>query len=178
MIDPCVRGTVPKTILSSLASALIVLSTLISFYAHAATVSDMLLPGITTTVDAQCSVTALPLSFRPYSGLRSDATTTIAINCTDMTSYSVGLTAGSGTSATVTSRAMAGARAALNDRLAYALFLDQQRTANWGETPGVDTVGGTGSGKQQIITVYGRIPAGQFVTPGHYADLINVIVTY
>jgi spore coat protein U-like protein len=36
----------------------------------------------------------------------------------------------------------------------------------------------TGSGTAQTLTVYGQVPAGQFVTPGNYADTITVTLTY
>ena len=39
-------------------------------------------------------------------------------------------------------------------------------------------VSGTGNGSAQAITVYGQIPAAQYVTPGSYTDTITVSVTY
>ena len=36
----------------------------------------------------------------------------------------------------------------------------------------------TGSGIGQSYTVFGRIPGGQFVPTGNYADTVNVTVTY
>jgi len=55
---------------------------------------------------------------------------------------------------------------------------DAARTQRWGSTTGVDTLPGTGTGAAQSATVYGRVPAGQVVPAGNYADVITVTVTY
>ena len=47
-----------------------------------------------------------------------------------------------------------------------------------GETAGVDTVAGTGSGVAQDIDVYGRVPANQTSSAGSFADTVTVTVTY
>lgn len=62
--------------------------------------------------------------------------------------------------------------------LAYALYSDSGRTTNWGNTVSTDTVPGTGNGSAQTLTVYGRIAAAQYVTPGSYADTITATITY
>jgi len=89
--------------------------------------------------------------------------------------YNVGLSAGLATGATVTNRSMTGPASAL---LGYKLFSDSGRTINWGNTVGINTVAGVGNGASQSLTVYGQIPAGQFVRPGSYADTITATVTY
>jgi spore coat protein U-like protein len=62
--------------------------------------------------------------------------------------------------------------------LNYGLFSNGTWTTNWGNTSGTNWVSGTGNGAAQGLTVYGQIPAGQYVTPGSYADTIGVTVTY
>jgi spore coat protein U-like protein len=62
--------------------------------------------------------------------------------------------------------------------LGYSLYRDSGLTQNWGVTIGTDTASGTGNGAAQPITVYGQVPAGQYVTPGSYADTITATVTY
>ncbi len=69
---------------------------------------------------------------------------------------------------------MQNGRALLN----YGLYSNGTWTTNWGNTSGTNWVSGTGNGAAQNITVYGQIPAGQYVTPGSYADTIAVTVTY
>jgi spore coat protein U-like protein len=62
--------------------------------------------------------------------------------------------------------------------LHYKLFSDSGHTINWGNTVGTDTVSKTGSGAAQTLTVYGQVPAGQYVTSGSYSDTITVTLTY
>ena len=62
--------------------------------------------------------------------------------------------------------------------MGYRLFSNSGRTTNWGNTVGTDTVAGTGSGAVQSLTVYGQIPAGQYLRPGNYADTITATITY
>ncbi|MDR6502022.1 spore coat protein U-like protein [Burkholderia ambifaria] len=129
---------------------------------------------VTATVDATCQITATPLAFGAYAGTQTDATSTLSVTCSNTTPYNVGLDAGLATGATVTSRAMTITGASL----LYSLFQDAGRTTNWGNTVGTDTVAGTGTGSAQTLTVYGRVAAGQFVTPGAYTDTITATVTY
>jgi spore coat protein U-like protein len=131
--------------------------------------------SVTVTVPATCTLSASTMNFGTYSGLLLNVTSTLAITCTNTTTYNVGLNAGLATGATVTTRSMTGPASAL---LGYNLFSDSGRTTNWGNTVGTDTVAGTGSGTAQSLTVYGQIPAGQFPQPGSYADTITATVTY
>lgn len=134
---------------------------------------------VQATVNAACTVTANPLNFGTYNPLSVtdlDQTSTIAVTCTSTTPYNVGLSAGTGTGATVTTRAMT--RSSGGNQLPYALYRDASRTLNWGNTVGTDTLSGTGSGLAQNLTVYGRIPAGANVPTGSYQDTIDVTVTY
>lgn len=61
--------------------------------------------------------------------------------------------------------------------LSYALFSDAARTTNWGLAPAAG-VPGTGSDVASPLVVYGQVPAGQFVTPGAYADAVVATITY
>jgi spore coat protein U-like protein len=141
--------------------------------AHAATSTTTF--SVTALVTTTCSITANSLNFGSYSGVQLDATTTLAATCSNTTPYNVGLNAGTATGATVTTRKMAGPA---TDLLAYQLFSDTGRTTNWGNTVGTDTVAGTGSGSAQTLTVYGRIPANQFIESGAYDDTITVTLTF
>ena len=130
---------------------------------------------LTVAVQATCTVSATSLAFGNYAGAVVNSTSTITALCTKTTPYNVGLNAGTATGATVTTRAMTGPSAA---KLSYSLFRDSGRSQNWGNTVGTDTLSGTGTGAAQSITVYGQIPAGQYVAPGSYADTITVTLTY
>jgi len=128
----------------------------------------------TATLDATCQISTTPLAFSTYTGSQTDATATLSVTCTNTTPYNVGLDAGLTAGATVTTRAMSITGASLP----YSLFQDAGRTVNWGNTVGTDTVAGTGTGNAQTLTVYGRVAAGQLVTPGAYTDTITATVTY
>jgi spore coat protein U-like protein len=62
--------------------------------------------------------------------------------------------------------------------LGYKLFSNSGYTTNWGNTVGTDTVAGIGTGTAQSLSVYGQLPAGQFVRPGSYTDTVIATVTY
>lgn len=130
--------------------------------------------AITATVQATCVMSATPLSFGVYTGVALTGTSTITMTCSNTTPYSVGISAGAASGATVTTRAMTSGAVTL----AYALYSNTTRTLNWGTTTGTDTVAGTGTGVAQPLTVYGSVAAGQFITPGSYTDTVTATVTY
>jgi spore coat protein U-like protein len=131
--------------------------------------------NVTATVVATCLVAATPLAFGNYTGVVDPAASTVTVTCTNTTPYNVGLSVGLATGATVTTRSMTGPASAL---LGYGLFTNAGHTTNWGFTIGTDTVAGTGNGLAQPISVFGQIPASEFVAPGAYADTITATVTY
>jgi spore coat protein U-like protein len=141
--------------------------------AAAATASNSL--SVSATVQATCTVTAATMAFGNYTGTAANATSAVSVTCTNATPYTVGLSAGAASSATVNARKMTGPAAGL---LSYSLFSDPSRTLNWGQTPGSDTVKGTGNGAVQALTVYGQAPAGQHLAPGPYTDTVIATITY
>jgi len=130
---------------------------------------------VTATVQATCLVSATAMAFGTYTGVAATGTSSVTVTCTNTTPYNVGFSAGSGTGATVTTRAMTGPAGA---QLGYSLFSDSARSVNWGQTVGTDTVPGTGNGAAQVTSVYGSVAAGQYVAPGSYSDTITATVTY
>lgn len=130
---------------------------------------------VTATVPASCQLSATTLAFGTYTGAQNDASSTLSVTCTSTTPYNLGLSAGNGNGATVTTRQMQGRD---SHGLKYALFQDAARTLNWGTTVGTDTVADTGNGIAQSIPVYGRVAPGQLVAPGAYSDTIVATVNY
>lgn len=132
--------------------------------------------GVSATVTANCSITALPVAFgniNPLAGTAFTATGSVTVTCTNGSGWSVAADAGGGNGATLASRRMTFSGNTLN----YSLFTDSGHNNVWGS--GTAAVTGTGSGAAQTFTVYGRIPAGQTGVPaGTYADTVNVTVTY
>lgn len=130
---------------------------------------------VTTTISPSCTVSATAMAFGTYSGSVVDTNANITVTCTNTTSYNISLNQGLATGASVTNRHMTGGGV---DLIAYSLSSDAARSINWGQTISTDTVAGVGSGSEQALTVYGRIVAGQRLTPGSYADIIIATITY
>jgi spore coat protein U-like protein len=130
----------------------------------------------TATVLATCRVAATSMNFGSVAALSSsvDASSSITVRCTNGTPYNVGLSAGNGAGATVFNRKMTNA----GSTVSYSLYINSARSTVWGNTVGTDTVGGTGSGNDQTLTVNGRVPAQATPAPANYADTIVVTVTY
>ncbi|MGR9116062.1 MAG: Csu type fimbrial protein [Gammaproteobacteria bacterium] len=132
---------------------------------------------VTATINDTCVVSATDLAFGVFDPTAtSDNTSTITVTCTQGTSYSIGLNAGTTSGATVTTRQMSDGGTGLLD---YSLFSDAARTVNWGDTVATDTVDVvSASGSPENHTVFGRIALGQFQPAGNYSDTITVTVTF
>jgi spore coat protein U-like protein len=132
--------------------------------------------GITASVAAKCTVgTATDLDFGSVSGLlktATDKTSLVRMTCTNRAAYQVGLDTGQNASGGV--RRMSSG----SGFVTYDLYRDSQRSLHWGSTLGTDTATGTGSGSEQTMTVYGRVPAQTAVKAAAYSDIIMVTVTY
>jgi spore coat protein U-like protein len=132
-----------------------------------------------------CAVTTNAVTFgnyNPFSASPLDSTGNVRVTCSAVISlamsYSIQIDAGG--SGSTLARSMGGPGL----RLPYQLYRDLARTQIWGD----------GTGGNLPVTdayllillvpvardypVYGRIPPGSQVTPGGYADIVNVLVTY
>ena len=123
-------------------------------------------------VVATCSISAADMTFNTITTgttAQTDSESQITVNCSNGAPYSVALSNGSNYSA--------GRRLSSNGSfINYTLFKDNSRTAEWTL---ISSMTGTGSGSNQTLPVYGRIPAGQNVTNmGSYSDTIVATVTY
>jgi spore coat protein U-like protein len=132
--------------------------------------------NVSLTITSNCTVSATAMAFGTSGIIAAniDASSTVTVTCTNTTPYSVGLDAGTGSGATVTTRKMTSGGATVD----YSLYQDNGRSTIWGNTVGTNTVGGTGNGSGQALTVYGRVPSQSTPAPGAYSDTITVTVTY
>jgi spore coat protein U-like protein len=130
--------------------------------------------GITATVASSCSVSATTLAFGNYVLAQLDGSSTITATCTNGTTYTIGLDAGTFSGATTSTRKMTGPSAS---GLSYSLYSDATRATNWGNVTG-SWVSGIGSGAAQVLSVFGRIPASQTALIGSYTDTITVTITF
>ena len=134
---------------------------------------------VTLKIIANCVISALPLDFGQTQGVLATAVnvnTTVNVTCTNTTLYNVGLTAGSGTGSTGTTRYMSGTGGNLGT-VQFNLYQTAGSTL-WGDTQGTNTVGGTGNGSSQPLTVYGNIPPQATPAPDTYKSTITATVYF
>jgi len=132
---------------------------------------------VSATVVSACSVSATALNFgsniNPISAVVPiDASTTLTVQCTATTPYSVALSAGNNAGGNFSARAVLNGAATLG----YQLYSNALRTAVWDDAAG--QVAGTGTGSNQSLTVYGRLPSVTGAVPGTYTDTVVVTITY
>ncbi|SEE19677.1 Spore coat protein U (SCPU) domain-containing protein [Rhizobiales bacterium GAS188] len=133
--------------------------------------------AVQLTITASCIINSASTLNFGSSGVISgnvDGTSTIQVQCTNTTPYSVGLDAGTGSGATVAARKMTNG----TNTITYSLYSDAGRTTVWGNTIGTNTVAGTGNGAPQSYTVNGRVPAQTTPAAALYTDTITVTVNY
>lgn len=135
--------------------------------------------AVSATVTANCTVSTSALAFGNVdvtSGSNVDSTGGLSVTCTNGTGWTASAGVGSGTGASFANRKMANGGNLLN----YNIYTSAARTTVWGDgTASTATIGGTGTGTAQNVTVYGRVSSGQTGVPaGAYADTVAVTVTY
>jgi spore coat protein U-like protein len=148
----------------------------LSVNSHAASTTGTF--AVTATVAASCTISGTALAFGTavdvMSGANTDATSTLTATCTTGAPYTIGLSAGLASGATITTRKMVNG----TDTLSYSLYSDSTRAANWNDT-GAGLPAGTGTGAGQTYTVYGRIPSGQTAAkPLSYSDTITATINF
>jgi spore coat protein U-like protein len=130
----------------------------------------------TATVPANCLVSATAVNFGSAGVIaaNTDASGTTTVQCTSTTPYTVALNGGNSGATDPTKREMSKA----TETITYGLYRDSARSLPWGSTTGTNTVGGTGTGSNQPLTVYGRVASQATPSPGTYTDSVIVTVTY
>lgn len=138
-----------------------------------------------------CTVASVGVNFAVYDPLSSspdDSTGQVSVSCTltpppssETVAYSIQLDAGG--AGVFTPRRL---RSGL-ETMQYNLFRDAGRTQIWGNgLTGTFSVAdsvtlGPGVGnrtRSRSYTIYGRVPSGQDVAPGNYADTIVITVDF
>ncbi len=133
--------------------------------------------NVQITIQAECqinSATNMDFGTNGVIDAAIDATSAIAVQCTDGVPYDISLNAGATTGGTTAARLMEGP----GGTISYSLYSDAQRTILWGDTPDANTVPGTGTGGQQTFTVYGRVPPQDTPGAGLYDDTVTATLTY
>lgn len=134
--------------------------------------------GVSATVADNCSITATPVAFGTVdvtSGSAATAQGGITVKCTMGTSWSA--TASLGGNASGSTRRMAHTTDPTK-LLSYELFRDSGLSNAWTNDSG-GAVTGSGTGADDSVTIYARVPTGQQTAAlGAYADSVTVTVTY
>lgn len=134
---------------------------------------------VSMKIIANCVISASALDFGQTQGVLNTAVnvnTSLSVTCTNTTPYNVGLSAGSGTGSTGTTRYMSGT-GGNTATVAFNLFQTAGATL-WGDTQGTNTVGGTGNGNAQPLTVYGQVPAQTTPMPDTYRSTVTATVYF
>ncbi|AKU22743.1 spore coat U domain-containing protein [Massilia sp. MB5] len=134
---------------------------------------------VTMKIIADCTIAASNLDFGQSQGVLNATVavnTTINVTCTNTTPYNLGLSAGTGTGSTGTTRYMSGT-GGNTGTVRFNLYQTAGATL-WGDTQGTDTRSGTGTGALQAITVYGEVPAQTTPAPDTYKSTITATVYF
>jgi spore coat protein U-like protein len=140
-----------------------------------------------------CSGSNISLAFGPYdvtSPTSTDTQTAMTVTCTrnnvpgQPPNPRVTITVGVGasqTSGSIQNRQLG--RTGGGTVLNYNVYLDAGRLSVWGNAPGTDTASQTlnipnKATRTATFTFYGRVFAGQDVTPGFYNDSLLITVNY
>jgi spore coat protein U-like protein len=141
--------------------------------------TDTITFNVTITVTSTCDIHTGPTTNMAFGNVASTATavpatSTLTVNCTSLTPYTVALDNGlHGGAGPV--RAMQGS----SGTVGYQLYQDSAHSQVWGSTTGVsgNVYAGTGSGAAQGLTVYGLVASANSPA-GNYTDTITATVAY
>lgn len=131
--------------------------------------------------EAACNVAATNINFGTYdvfSNSPRDSTGTVSVDCDEAPPPIVTIRIGpSFNSGGFNPRQMR--HTTSPDRFNYNLFTDPAMSVIWGDgTQGATVSRKVTKGKPEIVTVYGRLFAGQDVSVGTYSDTVSVTITW
>ena len=139
--------------------------------------------NVSSSVAANCTISATDLNFGAYDPLVANKTTALDVNTTvtvlctkGSTGVNVGLDLGTHTAAG--NRFMSNG----SDSLRYEMYSDSAGGTVWSNSgAGLVTwpvFGPIGAGAGTPHTVFGRVPAGQDVSVGSYSDTVTATVNF
>ncbi len=134
---------------------------------------------VEATVEGYCTLETTPLDFGLVGIVDANlqAESSISVDCTDGTAYSLALDAGRGNGATMLERKVT--RLGGAETLIYRLFNDSARIRPWGDgSLGTSTVSDRGNGRTQTHQVYGELLPQQAAARGLYQDTVTATLTY
>lgn len=129
-------------------------------------------------VQKACAVTAgslVDFGVADAGGAAATPNPSISVNvtCSKGTAYTVGLLPSNNATNGL------GALKLGTETIAYQLRSTAGTNGTvWGDSAGTNTIGATGNGTAQPVSVYGTIEGSTNVTPGTYSDTVKVNVRY
>jgi spore coat protein U-like protein len=165
-----------KRILAVASAALAAAAVFLALPARAGTNTNTL--SVSANVLGICTIDPATLAFGSYDSTANvDVSTNITVHCTLGASYWIGL--GPGSNAAGATRRMVNGG---TNFLSYELYRDSGRTQIWDNADPAPTpphsVAGTPGFTAYTTPVYGRIPAGQILPIGAYADSVVMTVNF
>jgi spore coat protein U-like protein len=100
-----------------------------------------------------------------------NATSAIAVTCNATIPLTIALDNGATGTGPTTRLMTAGTHT-----VQYGIYKDNAHSQPWGSTVGTNTA--SANGPSASLTAYGRVPTQAAPTPGSYADVVGVTVTY
>lgn len=131
---------------------------------------------------AACTISSTGVSFGAYDVFQAspaDSTGTITYRCGN-SDHNIFITLSPGSSGTYTARTMPIVGGG-SDQLSYNLYFDATRATVWGDGTGGSTYytrANPPNNTDVVLTVYGRITAGQDVSVGNYADTVIATINF
>jgi len=182
---PAARGTYRRVmsaspvVLRRLAFTFVVSLLTVSAVAQPNAQSSTANLSVNASVKANCTISTAPIAFGSYDPIGAnastalDATGSISVSCTNGSTVSIGL--GAGQNAITGTRRMSAAA----EFLTYEIFLDTTRLTVWANTgAGMLSTGTAPSKAPRAFVVYGRVAAGQDVSPGTFSDVVVATVNF
>jgi spore coat protein U-like protein len=129
-------------------------------------------------ISSDCTITADPLSFGSAAVLSAPVRSTAAIRvlCSKGAAYQIALNGGA-VANNVAGRQMQNLSNG-SERISYSLSGSLDGPV-WGDgSAGTQTVGGTGTGSQGTVTIYGMVPAQSTPSPADYKDTVTATITF
>lgn len=131
---------------------------------------------INANVVRNCQLLAMPLMFGTVSILFPNATaqTSILVNCTPNTAFTVAID--DGLNYTGTQRRMARIGPGFGAYLNYEIYRNAARTQRWGSSAGQVVTGVAPASGQVTLTAFGRTTG--FLAAGPFEDTVTVTITF
>lgn len=135
--------------------------------------------NVTLTITPNCVIAATDLAFGSHGVLTTAITgnTTVNVTCSNTTPYTVGLSAGTGTGSTGTTRFLSGT-GANTATVSYQLYKPGGQTVVWGDAQVADRVSGVGNGSAQPLVVNGSVPVQATPAPDTYSSTVTATVYF